>query len=137
MYSTCIVSTVATCTTNSGITKSHPKTNYLVKKCDNIKNKSIDRPRTRTWNLLIRSQVRYPITPAGQLVDDFLPCPIDEILNDPLFFQRVRKNEKNKNKSIDRPRTRTWNLLIRSQVRYPITPAGQLVDERGGVGKQL
>jgi hypothetical protein len=53
------------------------------------------------------------------------------------FFQRVRKNEKNKNKSIDRPRTRTWNLLIRSQVRYPITPAGQLIDERGGVGKQL
>ena len=24
---------------------------------------------------------------------------------------------------LDLPRTRTWNLLIRSQVRYPITPA--------------
>ena len=31
----------------------------------------IDHPRTRTWNLLIRSQVRYPITPDGLLQISF------------------------------------------------------------------
>ena len=33
-------------------------------------------------------------------------------------FERTRRDI-----NLDLPRTRTWNLLIRSQVRYPITPA--------------
>ena len=31
----------------------------------------------------------------------------------------------------DHPRTRTWNLLIRSQVRCPITPDGHFLDNEG------
>ena len=32
---------------------------------------------------------------------------------------------------LDLPRTRTWNLLIRSQTRYPITPVNQHTRDRG------
>ena len=39
--------------------------------------------------------------------------------------QKDKKSYEKLAKLFDRPRTRTWNLLIRSQVRYPITPAGR------------
>ena len=72
-----------------------------------------DRDRTRTCNLLIRSQTPYPLGHTV-LVFHLPPCNIRFRI---IIISHIKLGQK---VWFDRDRTRTCNLLIRSQTPYPL-----------------